>query len=301
MDGIATSMNRQLSPSHPIYKLLRPHFKDIISINKYAAKTILKYGTMLESWSMGFHGFKQLILKATPHINFKRAIGSVESDATARGVWDKDVLPYYPFRDDAMALYNIIKKYVTTIITHYYDTTASVSSDWELQNWHTELTKPRAQGGVGITDLPGTRGFRDIGEVIDVVAMFISQTAVGHTAGNFPQYDMYGYLPNYPAKIMEGPPAQKIEYTEADIMRILPSKRDTVRVMRYTQILSWQGANELSDFEKRYLYDPLSIKANVALKEDLKEFSKEVKNRNRDRLFPYKYLDPNYVPNGISI
>ncbi|CAL4158239.1 unnamed protein product, partial [Meganyctiphanes norvegica] len=158
MDGIATSMNRQLSPSHPIYKLLRPHFKDIISINKYAGKTILKYGTMLESWSMGFHGFKQLILKATPHITFKRAIGSVESDATARGVWDKQVLPYYPFRDDAMALYNIIKKYVTTIITHYYGTTASISSDWELQNWHAELAKPRAQGGVGITDLPGTRG-----------------------------------------------------------------------------------------------------------------------------------------------
>ncbi|CAL4139180.1 unnamed protein product, partial [Meganyctiphanes norvegica] len=289
LDGIATSMNRQLSPSHPIYKLLRPHFKDVISINKFADITILKDGAMLDSWSM--------LLKETPHITFKRAIGSVESDATARGVWDKQVLPYYPFRDDAMALYNIIKKYVTTIITHYYDTTSSVSSDWELQNWHTELALPRAQGGVGIPDLPGTRGFHDIGEVIDVVTMFITQSAVGHTAVNFPQYDMYGYLPNYPSMIMEGPPAQKREYTEADIMRMLPSRRDILSVMRYTKILSWQGANELSDFEKRYLYDPLSLKANVELKEDLKE----VKNRNRHRLYPYKYLDPNYVPNGLSI
>ncbi|CAL4117906.1 unnamed protein product, partial [Meganyctiphanes norvegica] len=301
-DGIATSMHRQLSPSHPIFKLLKPHFLYLLTVNKDGEKRLFTPGAQIELWSMGFHGFKQLLPKGIQHFTFERAIGNVESDHTARGVWDKQVLPYYPFRDDAMSMYNIIRKYVTTVLINYYDTSAKVRADWELQNWRAELAKPRAQGGVGIPDLPGSRiGFGDVGEVIDLVTMIITHSSAGHSAVNFPQYDTYGYLPNYPAMIREGPPSQKREYTEAEIMKLLPNRINSLGIVATMKVLSWQGTNDLGDFEKRYLFDPVSLKAHTKLREDLKEFSKEVKNRNRNRLFPYKYLDPNYVPNAISI
>lgn len=35
-------------------------------------------------------------------------------------VMDKNILPYYPYRDDGVPLFNAIKRYVTKVVNHYY-------------------------------------------------------------------------------------------------------------------------------------------------------------------------------------
>nr|BCD33917.1 eicosapentaenoic 8-lipoxygenase [Euphausia pacifica] len=303
MDGIATSMNRQLSPSHPVFKILKPHFLYLLAINRLGEQELFVPQGVFPYFSIGLDGMNQLLAKAVPQFTLARAIGSVESDARARGVWDKQVLPYYPFRDDAHSMYNIIKKYATKVIYYYYNTPGKIINDMELQRWRTELAKPRAQGGVGIPDLPGsdTAGFRDINEIIDLVTTIITHSSVGHAAVNFPMYDTYGYFPNYPSDLNEGPPLQKMLYTEDEIMSLFPNESHAFRVRATIRVLSWQGTNDCGDFEKIYLYDPVSQEAQVELRKDLAMFSKQVMNRNSKRFIPYKYLDPNYVPNAISI
>lgn len=303
MDGVATSMNRQLSPSHPIFKILKPHFLYLLAINKLGEETFFTDGGTFDLFSIGVSGYRKLVAKAIPEFTFERAIGSVESNARARGVWNKQVLPYYPFRDDAHNMYIIIRKYATTIISHYYDTPRKIADDWELQRWRAELARPRSQGGVGIPDLPGsnTAGFHSVDEIIDLITMLITHNSVGHAAINFPQYDTYGYFPNYPFDIKEPPPQQKKSYTEDEIMMLLPDAQNLLILRAASLLISWQGTNDCGDFERVYLYDPVSQKAQEELTNDFNQFSKEVMRRNRERLIPYKYLDPNYVPNAISI
>lgn len=50
-------------------------------------------------------------------------------------------------------------------------------------------------------------------------------------------------------------------YTEEDLMALLPSKRMTLDIMVITKLLSNRGTKSLGDFEMQYLYDPVGVNA----------------------------------------
>lgn len=229
--------------------------------------------------------------------------GQVPNELEARGLLDKEILPDYPYRDDAIPLYNIIKKYVTTVVRHHYDTDEKVHEDWELKWWREELVKPRDQNGVGLQNIPGTseEGFTNVQEVIDTVAAIISTCSLGHAAANFQQYEQYAFVPNYAGILLIDVPKEKKSYSEEDIMAMLPNKRMTLDIMVITKLLSSRGTNSLGDFEMQYLYDPVGVKAAEEFKKDLKKLSFETKKRNVDRFWKFEWLDPDIVPNSISV
>ena len=94
-------------------------------------------------------------------------------------VMDKNVLPFYPYRDDATAVYEAIKRYVSAMVAHFYgswtscsirlfpnwgqtnayrctitffetDCPEKIENDHELQNWGAELVKSKKRSGCGI-------------------------------------------------------------------------------------------------------------------------------------------------------
>jgi arachidonate 5-lipoxygenase len=73
--------------------------------------------------------------------------------------------------------------------------------------------------------------------------------------------------------------------------------------MVVTRLLSSKGTNSLGQFEVQYLYDPVSVSAAKQLRHDLKAISAIIKIRNSSPTtrFPYPWLDPDIVPNSISI
>lgn len=46
--------------------------------------------------------------------------GNVETQIMKRGVLDPKILPHYPYRDDAVRLYKIIRDYVTKVVDFFY-------------------------------------------------------------------------------------------------------------------------------------------------------------------------------------
>lgn len=46
--------------------------------------------------------------------------GNVEKQIEKRGVLDPKILPHYPYRDDAVPLYNIIRSYVSKVVNFFY-------------------------------------------------------------------------------------------------------------------------------------------------------------------------------------
>ena len=82
-------------------------------------------------------------------------MGVVPEQIAARGVADRSVLPYYPYREDACALYAAIERYVRSVVQEVYSDPGRLAEDWELRNWRRELTQSREQGGVGLLGVPG--------------------------------------------------------------------------------------------------------------------------------------------------
>ncbi|KAK7069173.1 Arachidonate 5-lipoxygenase [Halocaridina rubra] len=302
MEGVVICTHRNLSPSHPLFKLMAPHFLFLLAINTRGLEKLISVGGWVDNcMTQGVKGIFELMRRGFDRWTFNKE-GQVHTELAARGLLDKEILPDYPYRDDAIPLYNVIKKYVSTIVKHHYDTPEKIQDDWELKWWRDELVKPRDQNGVGLHDIPGTSdGFCHVDEIVDTVAAIISTCSLGHAAANFQQYEQYGFVPNYPGILHMNIPKEKKSYSEQDIMAILPNKRMTLDIMVITKLLSSRGTNSLGDFEMQYLYDPVGVQAADQFKKDLKKLSLETKLRNEDRDWKFEWLDPAIVPNSISV
>ncbi|XP_050721605.1 allene oxide synthase-lipoxygenase protein-like isoform X3 [Eriocheir sinensis] len=303
MEGVVICTHRNLSPSHPLFKLMAPHFLFLLAINTRGLEKLVSLGGWVDTcMTQGVKGIFELMKRGFDRWRFDRE-GQVEKELEARGVLDPEILPYYPYRDDAIPLYNVIKKYVNKVVRHHYDTPEKLADDWELKWWREELVKARDNNGVGLQNVPGNDkdGFTSVEEVVDVVTAIIATCSLGHAAANFQQYEQYAFVPNYPGILMGRVPTEKKDYTERDIMTLLPDKRMTLDIMVITKLLSSRGTNSLGNFEMQYLYDPVGVEAAEEFRKDLKKLSLDMKKSNIDRQWKFDWLDPDIVPNSISV
>lgn len=306
MESAAVCANRNLSRSHPLFKLLAPHFLYLQAINAAALEKLVQPGGWVDkTLVIGAGGLFELVGRASQ--NWRLDVeATVPNDCVARGVSDKNVLPNYPYRDDAIRIYEAIREYVDTIVHKVYDTPEKIQDDVELQNFGRELVLPKKEGGIGYLGVPISDGkFRTVKEIVTTVAAIISTCSMTHAAVNFNQYDEYGFPPNYPTRMSASPPNKKTGYTEADIAKHIPNKDVTKDIMAITKLLSSKGTKSLGDFEVQFAYDPVSLVALRRLKHDLEAISIEIAERNANppagTLLNYPWLDPEIIPNAISI
>ncbi|KAL3879828.1 hypothetical protein ACJMK2_032107 [Sinanodonta woodiana] len=299
MEGIAIITHRNLSQSHPLFKLLAPHFLYLIAINALGFETLLApNGSIEKTMNVGYDGALQLVEKGIKQWRMD-VHGTLPEDLKRRGVYDKNVLPEYHFRDDALLLYDAIHEYVSKYTRLYYDTPEKIAEDWELRSWKEEMTKQREQGGCGV---PGENGqFTSIDHIIQTLTCIIYTCSVAHAATNFPQYDEYAFPPNYPAMMRGKPPSTKEPLTEQDVINSLPDKPTTLATMRLTRILSTHGTKKLGNFEVQYIFDPKAMQVVKEFQKKLEDVCKIIKERNEKRRKPYKYLETDCIPNSISI
>ncbi|XP_042907350.1 allene oxide synthase-lipoxygenase protein isoform X1 [Parasteatoda tepidariorum] len=302
MEGVVICTHRNLSPSHPLYKLLAPHFLFLLAINTRGLyKLISPNGWVDKTMTVGRKGMFELIKKGLNqwHMNVH---GMVPNEIRSRNV-DSDVLPHYPYRDCATMIYLAIRKYVSKIIHRFYDSGDKVLHDYELQQWRAELVKDRKLGGCGLLGVPGAENnrFTETEEVVDTVTSIISTCSLGHAAANFQQYDDYAFPPNYPGILHGDPPRDKAPMGENDILNCIPNKETTLDIMVITKLLSTKATKSLGDFESQFMYHPTCVQATEEFREELQEISRQIQLKNRSQAFPYDCLDPEFIPNAISI
>ncbi|XP_070566146.1 polyunsaturated fatty acid 5-lipoxygenase-like [Ptychodera flava] len=300
MESVAVCTNRNLSPSHPLFRLLAPHFLYLIAINSLAlAKLVAPGGWVDKCMTVGRTGMFGIMARMFTKWRLD-VQGTLPADLSQRGVSDPEALPNYHYRDDALLLYEATKKYVTAVVTSHYDNSDKITTDGELQAWAKELTTPIPEG-FGFQGVPGNGSFTTVDEIIQTMTSIIFISSVGHAASNFSQYDEYGFPPNYPGMLRGDPPTSKEPVSEKAILDQLPNKEQTLDVMLVTMILSDRGTNALTDFEVKYQYDPIGENAVKDFKKELKTIEGIITSRNKTRATPYPYLDPREVPNAISI
>ncbi|KAH9509995.1 Arachidonate 12-lipoxygenase, 12R-type [Bulinus truncatus] len=290
MESFSLATQRNLSHSHPVYKILEPHFLYIMAINSLAVTQLVNDGGWVDmTMNYGNKGMYALIVKA--YKDWRLDVdGTLPEELKRRGVDNPDVLPGYHYRDDAMLLYNAINKYVHDYLKLYYTSPELVSNDHELQSWAQELVKERNfdKGGMGIKGIPGNGKLSTVEQIQQIVTSVIFICSVGHAATNFPQYDEYAFPPVYPATLFGKPPTDpKATVTEQDILKCLPNKEMTLEIMTMTKILSTKGTKSLGDFEVEYIVDPKAVAVVKSFRENISKIKKPVQDLSQFNMFSY--------------
>ncbi|EDV27172.1 uncharacterized protein TRIADDRAFT_50085 [Trichoplax adhaerens] len=300
MESVAVAANRTLSMSHPLYRLIAPHFLFLIAINSRALNKLVAPGGWVDQvMTAGAGGMLSITAKRFQSWRLDRD-GTLPEELKMRQVDDPEVLPYYPYRDDALPIWYCIKNYVTRFVEGHYENEKAIEDDWELQEFSKALVSPYPNG-CNIKGIPGDGKFQTRQQIIDTFTSFVFISSVGHAAANFAQYDEYAFPPNYPSFMRGKAPRNKDPITEADIIKHLPHKAMTLDIMVVGRILSDRGTNALGDFEIDYIFDPIGTAAVKQFREELEKISEENTKRNETRNPPYAYLNPMHIPNSISI
>ncbi|XP_029653740.2 allene oxide synthase-lipoxygenase protein-like [Octopus sinensis] len=302
MQMVVLALHRNISVSHPVYKILAPHTLYLLAINDFAfEKLVSTEGLVDKVMAIGRDGMYELIHNSSHEWNFS-SDGHPATDFENRKVDDPKVLPKYYFRDDSLVLYNAIHKYVSSYIDIYYADENDVNNDWEIQNWIESLAVGHENGGLeGLPMKDGKGHVSSKEELKEILAIIIFTCSVTHAAVNFLQYEEYGFPANYPATLNTPLLKDKDPKTESDIIAALPNKEETFNMVTLTRILSERATKSLGNFETQYIYDPKAVGCVKCFQSDLKRISDEIRRRNKTLEKPYEVLDPVNIPNAISI
>jgi hypothetical protein len=186
MEPVVLSMIRQLDELHPLRELLVRHTYGLLWINNYGFEHLVNPGGPAATFlGVGLDGVASLL--ALAQAEWTWATTDVRRHLADRGL---DALPSFPYRDDALRLFDAIRVFTGEYVDVYYDNDAEVARDDELQAWRAEMN------GFGVVGLPALTTRPALAQLL---AELIFQMAVQHAAVNTPQWDYLSNSLNAPA------------------------------------------------------------------------------------------------------
>ncbi|XP_024982632.1 linoleate 13S-lipoxygenase 2-1, chloroplastic-like [Cynara cardunculus var. scolymus] len=327
--------NRQLSKMHPIYNLLHPHFRYTMEINGLAREALINSnGTIEACFSPGKYSIEMSSVAYDLQWRFDHE--ALPADLIARGMAVEDpdsphglklTIEDYPYANDALVLWDIIKDWVTNYVNHYYKEENLVESDEELQAWWTEI---RTVGHGDKKDEPWWPVLKTPQDLVGIITTIIWVASGHHAAVNFGQYDYAGYIPNRATIARVKMPCEDPtddewaafkRRPEDELLSAFPSQIQASQVMAVLDVLSTHSPDE--EYIGQQL--ELTFEAVPEIKAAYEIFSGKLqelegiidgrnadaclRNRNGVGVVPYTLLKPTSgpgvtsmgVPNSISI
>ena len=239
---------RNLPDPHPIYKLLRPHFRYTMAINTAARATLINQGGIIDQlFAIGGDGVVKLLQEVSKH--YRVHWTHIVKYAKERGVDDPEKLPGYYYRDDGIKIWRAIESFVGGIIDDFYKADKDVKEDTELQNWADDIHE---NGFPSYFDDENGHGFPSKivtkGELTEYCTLIIFTGSAQHASINFGQYDIYGFIPNAPTTLRLPPPSKKGVADNTTLMNTLPDMKDTVKQISVINLLSQFSEDEVSSY-----------------------------------------------------
>ena len=238
---------RNLPDPHPIYKLLRPHFRYTMAINSRARASLISDGGPIDGmFAIGGEGKRELMRRGGTAYNIHWT--NIKRNTKARGVDDPKTLPGYYYRDDGFKLWNAMESYVRDIVDEFYKDNAEVKGDGELQKWADDIHTNGFPGYFGAEVGHGFPKQIDSKEtLIELCTLMIFTASAQHSAVNFGQYNFAGFVPNAPAALRRPPPTKKgADYQ--DILESLPDKSTSAKTIALAFTLSQFSPDEVHTY-----------------------------------------------------
>ncbi|KAA0719546.1 Arachidonate 5-lipoxygenase [Triplophysa tibetana] len=322
------AMYRQLSPVHPVYKLLIPHVRFTIAINTIARKQLISEdGVFSKISSISAAGIDELMKRAMKTITYKSMC--FPEAIIARGM---ENTPKYYYRDDGMKIWEAIYSFVDQVIKIYYDSDEKVKEDLAIQHFVKNVKFGMEDFLSGMKDPEGKKTRE---ELVKYLTAVIFNASAQHAAVNFGQFEWYGCIPNSPSTMRKPPPEEKDSVDQNYIMDTLPDRGCSFEVLGtvwfLTQVQDNEQTKTSSDVkspslggdttrdwlvddsgsrpQQRYLgifpdmhFTEQPVKdAITTFRNKLDELTNTIKRRNEGLTMSYCYLSPDKIPNSVAI
>ncbi|MDT7542433.1 MAG: arachidonate 15-lipoxygenase [Acidobacteriota bacterium] len=295
-EAFALATHRQLAWQHPLFLLLDKHFTALMVINQLGSQTLFNSGGLIDAvLQVRMSGGLQLIQNAYKAWTFDDM--GLPAQLRGRGVEDSEQLPYYPYRDDGLIIWNRLGEYIKEYLGLYYQNDGDVVGDYELQGWAQQLSGALGEGKVA--GFPAN--IKTLDHLCDIVQRIIWTAGPQHAAVNFPQTDYTNFVPNQPGSM--GFPAEG-NVTESMLVGLLPDTAATAKQVQTSYALAAYHYDQLLDYhftaddaEKVVRkYHQLLIDADQQI----------ILARNQERaktrgLLVYPYFLPENIPNSTSV
>jgi arachidonate 5-lipoxygenase len=303
MEPFVMATLRNLAACHPVYKLLKRHFRYTLAINEGARQSLLSEGAVFDTFmATGGPDKGHLQLAVEGYGRWKLMDNALPYDLEKRGVADPAVLGYYPYRDDGMLIWNALGEYVSETLAIFYADDAALQSDNEMQDWWTDLIT----NGHTVDRLPCD----DLSKVSDLA--MICQTVIWtvsclHSAVNYQQYEHYAFLPNAPLCMRKAPPEAKGTLNEQAICEMMPSKTQGIWQVAIGRALASYGndeeylLDEIVGWHEDFFEEPAAKAVIRRFHERMVQAQAVIDKANAERPVPYLQLQPKMVPSSITI
>ena len=308
MEPFAVSTARRLSSIHPLYLLLRPHFRFMLFNNEMARKRLVNQGGTVDDLLAGTIGESLQIVKDAYEKNAQESWSldqfALPTFIKNRGLDDTTRLPHYPYRDDGQLLWDAIANYVGEYLGLYYTNPEDVTNDYELQDWIAELADQGKDGGK-VKGIPTT--LETVQQLADIVTAVIYTCSAQHSAVNFTQYDYMGFIPNAPLAAYQPIKSQfkdendqEEELTLQELLAFLPPSNQVVDQINIMYTLGTYRYDRLGYYDEPFS-DRRARTVLMRFQQNLNGIERTIDLRNQKRVFRYPVLKPSLVINSISI
>ncbi|XP_052809001.1 polyunsaturated fatty acid 5-lipoxygenase-like isoform X2 [Mya arenaria] len=300
MESFTLAMYRQLPQNHPVHKLLIQHTRFAVAGAQMGRDLLLDGPESVFQKILALPGNEREFMRAY-FADFHMDQLIPPKNFAERGVDDRELLPGYHYRDDAMLVWDKIAEYVEKVLRIFYSNDSDVKEDSELQEFVKDIREN------GMTKRPGkSNGFpetlKTIKELTEFASMIIFHSSVYHASMNFSQSDYFSFGPNYPGAMRRAPPTSKAPVTEKDIMEALPTKADQAVSIAFSHYLSEPLSDEiyLGEFKESF-YTETEVRDILDwFADEMSEISRQIRARNDDLEIPYVYLIPDNIPKSAG-
>ncbi len=296
LEAMILSSKRTLAANHPILVLLEPHYQYTLGANDAAKSQLVAPGGYIDRLlGASLEDTNQLMLEATRSLSWKDLVPASEFEA--QGTGDTDRLPIYPWRDDGLLSWPVLKDFVGGYLRLYYTSDAAVAQDTELARWLTEIG---SADGAKLPKFCKSSEIQTVDALITLITGIIYRGTVYHAGINYAAFDWQSLAP---CKTGSGyamaPGPQTVDHD--DSLRAMMPSLDLVdmasillmqqREIRLTRLL----------YYGKHFIDPRVAPILKTAQNGLTAIDETIAARNLRRPLDYSYVAPRNVPQSIMV
>lgn len=301
IEPFAVATYRKFSKNHPVRVLLCEHFKGTFLINYLAHELLVKPTGSVDMLLSGTINTDHLLTVKGAQSYLRDFNNSLLPKTIERRGVGKEFLHNYPYRDDALQIWDAIHEWVTNYLKIAYGQCSEIAKDEELASWVADLT---SHDGGRIENFGKDGKITTQSELATALTMIIFTASAQHAAVNFPQKDLMGYAPAYPLGCYS--PGYKNDGTPHNAFDLLPSLKQAQDQIDVLYLLGSVYFTKLGEYSNRLFKSSpekeLEIKnALQVFKNRLAKIEASIVERNKDKNQCYQFLQPSKIPQSINI
>jgi len=292
IEPIIIATHRVLGENHPVGRLLIPHFEGTLSINDEAQSKLIRKGFAVDRLMGGtIDASRKVAVEglSTPYFNE----GFLPKALATRGVLDENL--DYPYRDDALLIWQAIERWVTAYVGMYYASDTHVSGDELLAHWAAEIVAHDGGRLLGFGE-DGRGKLTTTWYLVKALTMIIFTSSAQHAAVNFAQADLMTFTPAVPLATYRSAPLSAAESANNPTLDMLAPMDMAMLQVEFLSLLGGVYHTKLGAYPKFWFRDAAIHTALERFQGELVEIGRIIEARNRTRLGPYPYFVPERIP-----